>query len=117
MAAGQGGVRIFALQICGKARFSQKNGKTPSDPAAPGFARIHRATSPINGGGKGFFDTLRAVRDAPLFHYVPLVPNSRAKVPRITKARGRAVASNLLMRSQWMLWGVIFCFLNSWMEQ
>ena len=27
---------------------------TPSDPAAPGFARIHRATSPIYGGGKSF---------------------------------------------------------------
>ena len=36
------------------ARFSVKSGQTPSDPAAPGFARIHRATSPINGGGKGF---------------------------------------------------------------
>ena len=33
---------------------------TPSDPAAPGFARIHRATSPMNGGGKRFFNTLRA---------------------------------------------------------
>ena len=36
------------------ARFSVKSGQTPSDPAAPGFARFHRATSPINGGGKGF---------------------------------------------------------------
>ena len=33
--------------------FQRKVG-TPSDPAAPGFARIHRATSPINGGGKIF---------------------------------------------------------------
>ncbi len=49
-----GGVRIFAAQIFGKSRFSMKNGWTPSDPAAPGFARIHRATSPINGGGKSF---------------------------------------------------------------
>ena len=31
---------------------------TPSDPAAPGFARIHRATSPINGGGKRFCTAL-----------------------------------------------------------
>ena len=36
------------------AHFPVKSGQTPSDPAAPGFARIHRATSPINGGGKGF---------------------------------------------------------------
>ena len=38
--------------------FQRKVG-TPSDPAAPGFARIHRATSPMNGGGKRFFNTLR----------------------------------------------------------
>ena len=38
--------------------FHRKVG-TPSDPAAPGFARIHRATSPINGGGKSFPDTLK----------------------------------------------------------
>ena len=34
---------------------------TPSDPAAPGFARIHRATSPINGGGKSFQHTVTRV--------------------------------------------------------
>jgi hypothetical protein len=39
--------------------FHRKVG-TPSDPMAPGFARIHRPTSPINGGGKRFFDTLTA---------------------------------------------------------
>ena len=33
--------------------FHRKVG-TPSDPMAPGFARIHRPTSPINGGGKNF---------------------------------------------------------------
>ena len=38
--------------------FHRKVG-TPSDPVAPGFARIHRATSPINGGGKNFLDTLK----------------------------------------------------------
>ena len=32
-------------------------GLDPSDPVAPGFARIHRATSPINRGGKNFFDS------------------------------------------------------------
>ena len=55
-----GGVRIFAKQIFGKARFSWTNGQTPSVAMAPGVARIHRATSPINVGGKGFFDTLRS---------------------------------------------------------
>ncbi len=38
-----------------------KNGQTHSVTMAPGSARIHRDTSPINGGGKGFFDNLRAV--------------------------------------------------------
>ena len=33
--------------------FQRKVG-TPSDLADPGFARIHRATSPIYGGGKSF---------------------------------------------------------------
>ena len=28
---------------------------------APGFARIHRDTSPINGGGKDLIYTLRAI--------------------------------------------------------
>ena len=37
-----------------KARFALQSGQNPSDPAAPGFARIHRATSPINRGGKIF---------------------------------------------------------------
>ena len=36
--------------------FHRKVG-TPSDPAAPGFARIDRPTSPINGGGKSFRHT------------------------------------------------------------
>ena len=54
-----GGVRIFSAQICEKPTFHRKVG-TPSDPVAPGFARIHRPTSPINGGGKSFLDTLTA---------------------------------------------------------
>ena len=29
-----------------------KSGQNPSDPADLGFAQIHRATSPINRGGK-----------------------------------------------------------------
>ena len=37
---------------------------TPSDPAAPGFARIHRATSPINGGGKSFSTRWNAPNDS-----------------------------------------------------
>ena len=40
-----------------KAHIAMQCGKDPSDPAAPGFARIHRATSPINRGGKSFFYT------------------------------------------------------------
>ena len=31
----------------------------PSVPVVPGFARIHRDTSPINGGGKRFYDKRR----------------------------------------------------------
>ena len=34
-----------------------RNVGTPSDPVAPGFARIHRPTSPIYGGGKCIFGT------------------------------------------------------------
>ena len=51
---------MFAVQIFGKACFSPENRHTPSVTMAPGIARIHRATSPVNGGGKGFFDTLTA---------------------------------------------------------
>ena len=36
-----------------KPTFQRKVG-TPSDPVALGYARIHRATSPINGGDKTF---------------------------------------------------------------
>ena len=38
-----------------------ENGQTPSVTMAPGFARIHRDTSPINGGGKDLIYTLRAI--------------------------------------------------------
>jgi len=36
-----------------KIPFFRKNGQTPSVTMAPGFARIHRDTSPINGGARG----------------------------------------------------------------
>ena len=57
--------------------FHRKVG-TPSDPVAPGFARIHRATSPINGGGKSFFDTLKRTNPcgSSVFHI--LIPQKYA---------------------------------------
>ena len=50
-----------------KAHIAQQCGQDPSAPAAPGFARIHRATSPINGGGKNL-----------------LIENSENLFPRLT---------------------------------
>ena len=50
---GRGESEYLLGKYSGIAHFSVKSGQTPSDPAAPGVARIHRATSPINGGGKG----------------------------------------------------------------
>ena len=47
-----GGSPNLCLAKIRKARFAWQNGQDPSAPAAPGFARIHRATSPINRGGK-----------------------------------------------------------------
>ena len=54
--AGRGESEYLHSKYSKMPAFHRKAG-TPSDPAAPGFARIHRATSPINGGGKSFFDT------------------------------------------------------------
>ena len=66
-----------------------------------------------------FWQSFGAAADCscPFSYYCPLVPKSRARVPRSTKAMGRAVASNLVMLSQLMDWGVICRRLNSWMEQ
>ena len=53
-----GGESAYLLRKYAKIPLFFEMWATPSDSAAPGFARIHRATSPINGGGKGFFDKL-----------------------------------------------------------
>ena len=53
---GRGESEYLRSKYLEMATFQRKVG-TPSDPAAPGSARIHRATSPINGGGNRFFPT------------------------------------------------------------
>ena len=83
VAEGRGESAYLLRKYAKMPTFHRKVG-TPSDPVAPGFARIHRPTSPINGGGKNSFVQ------------IPFVPKSSAKVPRMTKAMGSAVASNLL---------------------
>ena len=64
--AGRGESAYLHRKYAKMPTFHRKVG-TPSDPAAPGFARIHRATSPINGGGKNFLDTQKNRRNAPVF--------------------------------------------------
>ena len=54
-----GGESAYLLRKYAKMPTFHRKVGTPSDPVAPGFARIHRATSPIYGGGKKFFDTLK----------------------------------------------------------
>ena len=57
VAEGRGESEYLRSQYAKMPTFLCKVG-TPSEPVAPGFARIHRPTSPIYGGGRNFFDKL-----------------------------------------------------------
>ena len=73
---------------------SHKNGQAPSVTMAPGFARNHRATSPINGGGKGLFDTLRRARRSAGPSPLSLCPKKAAKnceMRQLRRNRFRAI--------------------------
>ena len=59
VAEGRGESAYLLRKYAKMPTFHRKVG-TPSDPVAPGFARIHRPTSPINGGDKSF-----SIRAAP----------------------------------------------------
>ena len=68
VAEGRGESAYLLRKYAEMPTFHRKVG-TPSDPVAPGFARIHRPTSPINGGGKRFFTAV-----------IPLIPKRSARL-------------------------------------
>ena len=69
---GRGESEYLLRKYSERPTFHRKVG-TPSDPVAPGFARIHRPTSPINGGGKSFMTHRKSRTASPFCFFLTFI--------------------------------------------